>query len=68
MKSYKKPGLLEFLIVFIFETIHVVGIAILFFLALPGMDSIRAIMATNAVAILPGILKIMMKPSIGEYI
>ena len=48
---------------FVFETLHVVGTAILFFLALPGMDSIRAIMATNAFALIPGILKFFMKPS-----
>ena len=61
MKSFKMPGVLEFLIPFIFETLHVLGTAILFLLAFPGMNSIRALMATNAVAIVPGVLKLLMK-------
>ena len=64
MKSFKRPGVLEFLIPFIFETLHVLGTAILYFLAFPGMNSLRAIMATNAVAIVPGVLKILMKKDI----
>ena len=61
MKAHLAPSVLEFAIVFMFETLHVIGSGILFFLAFPGMDSIRALMATNAVAIFPGMLKIFMK-------
>ena len=67
MKSFTKPSLLEFSIVILFETLHVIGLAILYFLAFPGMDSIRAIMATNAVAIFPGMLKLFMKPEQGSF-
>ena len=41
----------------IFETIHVAGTAILFFLALPGLDALRAVMLTNAIAVLPSAIK-----------
>ena len=61
MKTHSAPSVLEFAIVFMFETLHVIGTGILFFLAFPGMDSIRVLMATNAVAIFPGLLKIFMK-------
>ena len=61
MKTYATPSVIEFAIVFMFETLHVIGTGILFFLAFPGMDSVRALMATNAVAIFPGLLKIFMK-------
>merc|ERR1719495_1371356 len=58
MKSYKTLSLLDGLLVFTFETIHVTGTFILFMVALPGLDSLRAIMATNAVALVPAFLKI----------
>ena len=67
MKTFKMPSFLEFSIVACFETFHVVGVTILFFLALPGMDSIRAIMSTNALALFPGMLKIFMKPGLGSF-
>lgn len=67
MKTFKQPSFLEFSIVLCFETLHVIGVAILYFLAFPGMDSIRAIMATNAVALFPGMLKIFMKPALGSF-
>ena len=67
MKTFKMPSFLEFSIVACFETFHVVGVTILFFLALPGMDSIRAIMSTNALALFPGMLKIFMKPTLGSF-
>ena len=38
MKTHSAPSVLEFAIVFMFETLHVIGAAILFFLAFPGMD------------------------------
>ena len=55
------PSVIEFAIVLMFETLHVIGTGILFFLAFPGMDSVRALMATNAVAIFPVLLKMFMK-------
>ena len=66
MKSYNMPGVVEFFIVFTLETLHVLGTAILFLIALPQMDSVRAIMATNAVALIPGVSKLLMKPAQGH--
>ena len=51
----------EFPIVFIFETLHVVGTSVLFLVALPELDSFRAIMVTQAVAMFPCILKLINK-------
>ena len=58
MKSYSFLSPIEFLVVFIAETLHVVGTAILFLIALPQLDAARGIMASNAVALVPGILKL----------
>ena len=64
MKSFVWPKWWEFLIVLVFETVHVTGAAILFFVAFPGLDSLRAVMCTNAVALIPSIFKLVntMKP------
>ena len=58
MKSFVWPKWWEFLIVVAFETIHVSGTAILFFIAFPGLDSLRAVMCTNAIALLPALFKL----------
>ena len=60
-QTYETPSVLEFALVLLFETLHTIGTGILFFLAFPGMDSVRALMATNAVCLFPGMLKLFMK-------
>ena len=60
-QTYETPSILEFALVLLFETLHTIGTGILFFLAFPGMDSVRALMATNAVCLFPGMLKLFMK-------
>ena len=57
MKSFSFLGIREFLFVLFMETLHVCGTALLFLVALPELDSLRAIMATDAVAFVPGIFK-----------
>ena len=54
MRTLGKPTFLEFLVVFVFETLHVTGLALLFFVAFPAMDSVKVCMAMSAVAIMPG--------------
>ena len=54
----------EFFIVFILETLHVSGTAILFLVALPQLNSMRAILATHLIAFIPCIL--MMLSDLGE--
>ena len=59
MKSCRFLSVLsEFSIVLFFETLHVVGTSLLFLVALPELDSFRAIMVTQAVALIPCILKL----------
>ena len=45
-------------IVFAMETLHTSGLALLFFTVLPDLDTVRAIMLTNAVLLVPGVLSI----------
>ena len=64
MKSYSFLSPLEFLVVFTTETLHVVGTAILFLIALPQLDAARGIMATNVMALIPGILRLAKKMNV----
>ena len=61
MKSIPKPGWVPFLVVFGMETLHVIGVALLFFAVLPTMDTPMALMVTNGVAVLPGVLRMFHK-------
>lgn len=54
----KLPPMLDMALVFTLETLHTVGVAILFLCALPHLDSIRATMATCAVCLAPAFLKL----------
>lgn len=45
-------------VVFGFETLHTVGLGLLFYGVLPNLDTLRAIMLLNAVFIVPAILGI----------
>ena len=47
-----------FIVVFIFETLHTIGLAILFYAVLPYLDTLRAGMVTNGVLLFPSILSI----------
>lgn len=55
-KSWKKPMSSHFLLVFCMETLHVVGLALLFFVILPELDVVRGAMLTNCVCFVPGLL------------
>ena len=57
MKSYGFLRKTEFLVVWLLETLHVLGTAMLFFLALPQMNSLRVAVATNAIGVVPSLLK-----------
>ena len=59
LKSYHLPPLTDFIFVFIMETLHVIGLAVLAFLALPQLDSAHAVVLTNCLALMPGILLLM---------
>ena len=46
-KTAHLPKLFDFFLVLLMESTHVTGMAILFYCALPHMDSVRAVMATR---------------------
>ena len=56
-RTWKKPSGLEFLILVTFETFHVIGLALLVYLVLPNLKVVEAVMLTNCVCLIPGILK-----------
>lgn len=55
-KDVKAPTWLEMYLVVGMELLHVVGLAVFTFVALPAMDSCKALMVTNAVCCVPAIL------------
>ncbi|XP_042240833.1 chitin synthase chs-2-like isoform X2 [Homarus americanus] len=54
-KSWKKPLLGDFFVVWFFETLHTVGTSLLVYLVLPDLDVIKGAMLTNCVAFMPGL-------------
>ena len=50
------PPLHKFSAVFTMETIHTFGLVLLFYSVLPELDSVRAMMLSNAIYLLPGLL------------
>lgn len=55
-KSWKRPPFSHFLIVFIAETAHTIGTALLVFVVLPDLDVVKGAMLTNCLCFLPGVL------------
>ncbi|KAF0297190.1 Chitin synthase chs-2 [Amphibalanus amphitrite] len=54
-KSVRRPGFRDFLVVVMFETLHIIGLALLVFFVLPDLDAVKGVMLTNCVCIVPGI-------------
>ncbi|XP_011267852.1 chitin synthase chs-2 isoform X1 [Camponotus floridanus] len=55
-KSFKKPHLSHFLLVFIMETFHIMGVSLMFMAVLPELDVVKGAMLTNCVCFVPGLL------------
>ncbi|EZA54859.1 Chitin synthase [Ooceraea biroi] len=55
-KSWKKPQPGHFLVVFIMETFHVIGLSLMFLAVLPEVDVVKGAMLTNCVCFVPGLL------------
>ena len=55
-KSCRKSSFSDFLVVLVFESMHVVGLALLFFVVLPELDVVKGAMLTNCVAFIPAVL------------
>lgn len=59
MRTVSKPKWDVLLVVFVLETLHIVGLAILFLVALPELDSVKALMLTSCLGIIPGLLMVL---------
>ncbi|XP_053696809.1 chitin synthase chs-2 [Sabethes cyaneus] len=55
-KSMKMPQKSHFLLVFLMESFHTVGLVLLFFVVLPEVDSVKGAMLTNCLCVIPGML------------
>lgn len=55
-RNVSKPTSVQFGLVLMFETFHVIGLAIFTFLILPDFDVVKGLMLTNCVCIVPAIL------------
>ena len=65
-RTWKKPAALEFLIISTLETIHVVGLAVMVYLVLPNLKVVEAVMLTNCVCVVPGILNMFTRHAAGR--
>lgn len=65
-RTWKKPAILDFLLVTLFDTIHVVGLACLVYLVLPNLKVVEAVMLTNCVCVVPGILNMFTRHDSGS--
>jgi len=54
-KSCRKSSFSDFLVVWVFESMHVVGVALLFFVVLPSLDVVKGAMLTNCLAFIPAV-------------
>ena len=57
-RNRKGPSLLDILIVFLLEALHTFGLSLLVFRVLPSCDVVRATLLTNALCLLPALLKL----------
>ncbi|XP_054284217.1 chitin synthase chs-2-like isoform X1 [Macrosteles quadrilineatus] len=64
-KSWRKPPFGDFLFVFIMETLHTVGLAMLIFVILPELDAIKGAMLTNCVCFVPAVLSLLSRNTKG---
>ena len=52
-KSSRRPTFSDFSVVFLFEMLHTIGMALLVFVVLPELDVIKGAMLTNCLAFIP---------------
>ncbi|KOB69511.1 Chitin synthase [Operophtera brumata] len=62
-KSSKRPSSAQFIVVFVAETLHTVGMGLLFFKILPELDVVKGAMITNCLCIIPAILGLLSRNS-----
>ena len=54
-KSCRKSSFSDFLVVWVFESMHIVGLALLMFVVLPDLDVVKGAMLTNCMAFIPAV-------------
>lgn len=65
-KFQKVPKLTTFLFVLLMEMCHVSGLALLVFLVLPEMDTLRGMVLSTGIAIVPALLLVLTRKEINE--
>ncbi|XP_040583648.1 chitin synthase chs-2 [Lepeophtheirus salmonis] len=55
-KSSRRCSFSDFMIIWIFESMHVAGLALFVFVVLPDLDVVKGAMITNCVAFIPSVL------------
>lgn len=58
-KSYRWPTPRVFWTVITFESLHVIGVVLIVYVALPALDVVRGVMLTSCICILPGTFSIL---------
>lgn len=62
-KSSKRPTSAQFIVVFVAESLHTIGMGLLFFFILPELDVVKGAMITNCLCIIPAILGLLSRNS-----
>ncbi|XP_039764506.1 chitin synthase chs-2 [Pararge aegeria] len=62
-KTSKTPTNIQFMVVFITESLHTIGMGLLFFKILPELDVVKGAMITNCLCIVPAILGLLSRSS-----
>ncbi|XP_023936674.1 chitin synthase chs-2 isoform X1 [Bicyclus anynana] len=62
-KTSKRPTTVQFIVVFITESLHTIGMGLLFFQILPELDVVKGAMITNCLCIVPAILGLLSRSS-----
>ena len=55
-KSCRRSSFSDFFVVLVFETMHIIGLTLLFFVVLPELDVVKGAMLTNCVCFIPAVL------------
>uniref|UniRef100_A0A2A4K4Z2 chitin synthase n=1 Tax=Heliothis virescens TaxID=7102 RepID=A0A2A4K4Z2_HELVI len=62
-KTSRRPTSTQFIVIFIAESLHTIGMGLLFFLILPELDVVKGAMITNCLCIIPAILGLLSRNS-----
>nr|NP_001296068.1 uncharacterized LOC105380296 [Plutella xylostella]API61825.1 chitin synthase 1 [Plutella xylostella]API61826.1 chitin synthase 1 [Plutella xylostella]BAF47974.1 chitin synthase 1 [Plutella xylostella] len=62
-KSSRTPSSAQFIVIFVSESLHTIGLALLMFKVLPEIDVVKGAMITNCLCIIPAILGLLSRNS-----